>query len=488
MLYLSGGASTYTATYGSLDGNGGNCAVTGTGQFYGSGGINTCGFSVLGRGSASTLAYGSSSFYEANVQNGALSLNKWVSGSTTTLDSVAPTLALDTWYQVELTANGSSATVLQVSLQRLSDDYWWYAGGWSSLPGVAVVYTDSSSPITGQGYWGWSASATGSTPVYGDDWSLAAFGSANSMAAIESHDTFSGLSQDYYGAIARTESRDIASIYAKVSPYLQGSEYRDTLAARATAGTGPWASMAVTESYDVFAAPGGFTYDSPATLPPFERGDVFAAAAIESSSAAMARSERGDTFAASVSLTTRSFLTPTEAGDTFRGGLERVAYHVYANTGSGDPINYNSPIDTTAGYSYTTSPLSYPGIWELGVRAFYVISGLEEQNIECAVTIVLDAAGRDISSQPMPPFGLARFAMAAGLVRVEWSYGQASGPQAPQGFYVYIGSGGTPDYATPVATVAFNTRILRPVRGKPDGPLRRDDVRRRRAGLQHDRH
>ncbi len=61
-----------------------------------------------------------------------------------------------------------------------------------------------------------------------------------------------------------------------------------------------------------------------------------------------------------------------------------TAYHVYANTGGGDPIDYSSVVDTTATLTYPTSALSYPGTWSFGVRAFDTVSGLEEQNLDCA--------------------------------------------------------------------------------------------------------
>ena len=134
-------------------------------------------------------------------------------------------------------------------------------------------------------------------------------------------------------------------------------------------------------------------------------------------------------------------------------------YHVYANTGAGDPIDYSSAVDTTATLTYLTSALSYPGTWSFGVRAFDTVSSLEEQNLDCAVTIVLDALGNDITNRPAPPSGLRAFALAAGSIRVEWYYPPTSARRPPLGFHVYTGTAGTPSYTMAAATVSFSTGI-----------------------------
>lgn len=135
-----------------------------------------------------------------------------------------------------------------------------------------------------------------------------------------------------------------------------------------------------------------------------------------------------------------------------------VAYHVYANSGAGDPIDYDAPIDTTSGLSYTTAPLAFPGTWSFGVRAFYVDSMLEERNLDCYVTIILDAAGHDITSRPAPPSSLRAFPLAQGAIRAEWYYPPTTGLKAPTGFHVYTAIG-VLSYATPTATVLYSTGI-----------------------------
>lgn len=105
--------------------------------------------------------------------------------------------------------------------------------------------------------------------------------------------------------------------------------------------------------------------------------------------------------------------------------------------------------------TWTTPALAAPGTWGFGVRAEDVNG--EEQNLDCAVTIVLDASGNDVTGRPGPPGGLRAFPLAAGSVRVEWSYPPARGACAPTGFHVYLGVGAAPDYSTPAAEVAYGS-------------------------------
>ena len=135
-------------------------------------------------------------------------------------------------------------------------------------------------------------------------------------------------------------------------------------------------------------------------------------------------------------------------------------YQVYSNTGSGDAINYATPVATTlsSDTTWTSTALAAPGAWKFGVRAFN--SDGEEQNLDCAATIVLDAFGNDITNQPLPPTGLRSFGTPGGGIRTEWWYALTRGPTTPTSFNVYLGTGGTPDYATPIATVLYSVGIF----------------------------
>jgi hypothetical protein len=134
-----------------------------------------------------------------------------------------------------------------------------------------------------------------------------------------------------------------------------------------------------------------------------------------------------------------------------------VQYHIYSNSGAGLPINYATPIATVSGTTWTSGPLAFPADWWFAVRAFNSFG--EEQNLDAAVELILNAAGDDITNQPLPPLGLRAFAMAAGAVRVEWGFANVQPARVPTGFHVYIGTGGVPSYITPAATVSYASAI-----------------------------
>jgi len=112
-----------------------------------------------------------------------------------------------------------------------------------------------------------------------------------------------------------------------------------------------------------------------------------------------------------------------------------IGYNIYSNAGGG-PINYTTPIATTYELSWTSGPLAYPDTWMFGVRAFN--GNGEEKNLDCAVEIVLDASGNDITMRPEAPFGLRAFATAGGGIRAEWTYPFLNSATLPTGFHVYL--------------------------------------------------
>jgi hypothetical protein len=130
-----------------------------------------------------------------------------------------------------------------------------------------------------------------------------------------------------------------------------------------------------------------------------------------------------------------------------------IAYHVYGNSGNG-PINYSVILATVTGLTWTSDALAYPADWKFGVRAFNGCG--EEQNVDVAVEIILDATGHDITNRPAAPIGLRAFARAGGAIRVEWAYPIINRPKTPTGFHVYVGLGGPPpDYTRAIATVLY---------------------------------
>lgn len=120
----------------------------------------------------------------------------------------------------------------------------------------------------------------------------------------------------------------------------------------------------------------------------------------------------------------------------FGPALPTLGYHIYSNAGSG-PINYSASIATVYGLTWTSGPLQFPDTWMFGVRAFDANG--EEQNLDAAVTLILDGNGNDITNRPKPPIALRAFPMKAGSIRVEWSYNTINPQPVPTGFYIYLG-------------------------------------------------
>jgi len=148
---------------------------------------------------------------------------------------------------------------------------------------------------------------------------------------------------------------------------------------------------------------------------------------------------------------------PAASGGLSYGGQSlwhSIVYHVYANTGAGDPINYQAPVAATTGLTWTSSALAYPGTWKFGVRAYDAGTGYEETNVDAIVTVVLSSTGTDITALPPPPSGLTATPLASGTIRVAWQFQPIVNRQNPTGFHVYDGTGSV-SYTTPVATIGY---------------------------------
>jgi hypothetical protein len=132
-----------------------------------------------------------------------------------------------------------------------------------------------------------------------------------------------------------------------------------------------------------------------------------------------------------------------------------VTYHVYANDGLGGPVDYSTPIGTTAGLEFATDPIPPGSDFTFAVRA--EDNGLEEANVDCRVRIVTDSVGADVSGRPKAPVALTVERRAGGDIRVRW-LAPPSGP-SPTGYRVYVG---TPSigYASPAADVATTSADL----------------------------
>lgn len=130
-------------------------------------------------------------------------------------------------------------------------------------------------------------------------------------------------------------------------------------------------------------------------------------------------------------------------------------YRIYSNSGSGGPIDFTTIVATvSSGTTWTSGDLGASASWQFAVRAYDTVSGLEESNLDARVSVVTDASLNDITNVPLPPTGLTVTPTAGGNLRVNWfaTVSRRTG-NAAIAFKVYIGTGGTPSYTSPVATI-----------------------------------
>lgn len=148
------------------------------------------------------------------------------------------------------------------------------------------------------------------------------------------------------------------------------------------------------------------------------------------------------------------------AGGMLYGGRVHTyappVYRVYVNDGAGGPIDYSSSVAEVSTLAYTTGTLSGPATWSYGVRVYDANVDIEELNIDAVVTVILDAAGHDITNIPAPPLTLTGYAGASGSAVLSWHYQRSVNPmQWPTEFRVYRGVGSV-SYSSPVATVPYH--------------------------------
>lgn len=130
-----------------------------------------------------------------------------------------------------------------------------------------------------------------------------------------------------------------------------------------------------------------------------------------------------------------------------------IEYRVYRSAASGGPIDYSTPIATTALLTANDSPGD--GTWSYGVRAYDTASAIEEDNTDARVTLVI-SGGLDVSAVPPGPVGITARPGAGGTCRVDWSYPFPDPSPRPTGFKVWLTAGAAVNYAAaPAATVAY---------------------------------
>ena len=124
-----------------------------------------------------------------------------------------------------------------------------------------------------------------------------------------------------------------------------------------------------------------------------------------------------------------------------------IRYHVYAGDTAGGPIDYSAPVATVDGTTWTGPAVAPGSARRFGVRAFDAATGLEERNLDAAVTVARDATGVDTGRLPPAPGVLMATPVAGGKVRLDWAWIAPMGTLADRFDLVADGS------ATPFATI-----------------------------------
>ncbi len=234
-----------------------------------------------------------------------------------------------------------------------------------------------------------------------------------SMGVTEGADAFDGAGSQAMATLTPTEGHDVLAGAAETSSEttIAATEGHDTTGTTGVFTTS--ATLGPTGGNDAFA--GAADQFQRCSMTPTEGGDVFAGAGYRNSGATFTPTETGDVAAFVGVFESSAVLTGSPTGDdSFSTGSE-LLYMVYSNSGSG-PIDYDTPLTTTGLLTYTTGVLACDATWRFGVRAYDSVSGLEEQNLDCSVTIILDGSCADVTARPLPPTGLRAFAVATVLV------------------------------------------------------------------------
>lgn len=135
-----------------------------------------------------------------------------------------------------------------------------------------------------------------------------------------------------------------------------------------------------------------------------------------------------------------------------------LIYRVYSNGGLGGAIDYSSPIAEVDGQEWVSEPLAVGASFRFGVRSYDPARGLEEENIDAAVSLNLDHAGRDVTRVPRAPIGLRAIDLGSGRVRLEWTDAGRQGPNMATAFHVYISQESIVDFSSPIIVLAGASR------------------------------
>lgn len=449
----TGSNTTYFATWNTPDGTSGNVKAVVKAYLTVISADSSVALTV--RASSSTLTtsdtYYAAIFKQREIGSGSgrfvVEIEKVVAGVRTLLANKTVLIsAVGGWYQIEFEANG---TALAMNLIRTTDGNYLNSSG-SFTATVANCLTATDSSITGAGYAGiyfFQASGTAS-PVYADDYELNVYGGGSSVTV-----TVSALAS--VGVISSGNSLSAGSNIAVGSLIGAGTLGDNPVAADPLAATG------VLSPVNILNPPNVTTNVLPLIATGVIPNVVVGGGTTVSVSPLIAAGVLPNVATAaggSVTISVSPLVGQGGLGvvNTFIGATSDLVYTIYANDGAGGPIDYDNAIDSTQDLTWTSDALAYAGEWRFGVRVSSLTTGLQEKNIDAATTLILDAAGVDITRRPKAPVAVRVFPLAGGTCRVEWAYPYSDTLTRPTGFRVFIGSPSTVDYGAVVATKAYS--------------------------------
>jgi hypothetical protein len=168
--YTTGSNGTYYLTYGTPDGNAGNCVVQANLGIFGATG-QAIRLGVTARGSSATPG-GSATMYAAWLDwgNSEVGISKIVSGTETAIATTSTgSLSSPVWYTAVFQLNNSA---LQLLIIRLSDGHEMDSSG-NFVPAAATAASVTDGTISGSGYCGLYAVQSGTGFwAESDDWYL----------------------------------------------------------------------------------------------------------------------------------------------------------------------------------------------------------------------------------------------------------------------------------------------------------------------------
>lgn len=127
---------------------------------------------------------------------------------------------------------------------------------------------------------------------------------------------------------------------------------------------------------------------------------------------------------------------------------------MYANSGGGGPVDYDTPLQDSpsTSFAYATIP---PGDWTFGIRAYDPATGIEEQNTDATVRVLIGADFIDRSAVPNGPIGLTAWATAGGGCRLDFAYSRAGQGGPPTAFHAFLWPSGSVDWTDPPAAIRY---------------------------------